>query len=106
LLTRDGVELVNTIHIVRVRDKAGLVWLAVFADVDGSALDTVVMTAGLVDRAGLIGHIGAVHELKGTQSITTVAAIIVHGARDHNLGRDIDIWPLSITSDLDTIRQS
>jgi hypothetical protein len=79
-------------------------WLAIFANVDWSTLDTVIVTSGLINGAGLISDFIVVHEIIGRDSFTTMATIIVHGAGDNNLRRNVDIWPLSFSSDFNSIR--
>ena len=77
--------------------------LAVFALDDWGALGTVSVASGSVDGAGLVSEFVVVHELVGGDGITTVASEVVGGAGDHNLGRNVDVWPLSISSDLDSV---
>ena len=54
--------------------------LAVLADIDWSAFNTVIVASGLIDGASLISDLRLVHELIGRDSLTTVAPIIIHGA--------------------------
>lgn len=103
VFTRHRIELVDSIDVVRVRDEAGLVWLTVLANIDRCAINTVIMAAGLIDRAGLIGHVGVVHELESTQGITSVATIVILRAGYHYLGGDVDIRPLSFAGNLDAV---
>jgi hypothetical protein len=104
--TLKRVKLVYSVYIVGIRDETRFVWLAILAHVNGSTLDAIVMTTSLINGAGLISHISTMHELEGTQSVATVAAIVIHGAGNYSLRRDVDIWPLSFTSDLNTIGES
>jgi hypothetical protein len=60
--------------------------VAVLANIDGSALDAVVVAAGLIDRASLVRHLVVVHELESADGLTTVAAVVVLGAGYHDLG--------------------
>jgi len=60
--------------------------MAILAHVDRSAIDTVIVTASLVNRASLIGNLVFAHEIESTESEPTMATIIVHGTRNHNLG--------------------
>ena len=79
LLTGDRSELIDLVHTVLVRNEAwATTWLAILANVDRSAFDAVVVTASLVNGAGLIGDIVLVHVLKGRDGFTTVAAVVVH----------------------------
>jgi len=103
VLTRHRIELVDSIDVVGVRNEAGLMWLAVLADINRCAFNTVVMAASLIDRAGLICHIGVVHEFESAQGITAVATIVILRAGDHHLGGDVDIGPLSLAGDLDAV---
>ena len=80
-------------------------WLAVLANINRCALNAVVMTTSLIDRAGLIGHVGVVHELESAQGITAVTTIIILRARDYHLRGDVYIGPLSLSGDLDAVRK-
>ena len=89
--------------MVTGRDETGLVRLAVLALDDWGALSTVSVSSGSVDGAGLVSEFVVVHEFVGRDGITTVAAVVVGGAGDHNLRRDVDVWPLSVSSDLNSV---
>ena len=99
----EGSKLIDFVHVVTGRDEAGLVGLTVLALDDWRALSTVSVASGSVDGAGLVSEFVVVHELVGGYCITTVAAVVIGRAGDHNLGRDVDIWPLSISSDLNSV---
>ena len=99
----EGSKLIDFVHVVTGRDEARLVRLAVFALDDWGALGTVSVASGSVDGAGLVSEFVVVHELVGGDGITTIAAEVVGGAGYHNLRRDVDVWPLSISSDLDSV---
>ena len=77
VLTRHRIELVDSIDVVGIRNEAGLMWLAVLADINRCAFNTVVVAASLIDRAGLISHVGVVHELESAQGITAMATIVI-----------------------------
>lgn len=85
-LSLEVTVLVDAVDVVLVGDEAVKVWVAVLAHVDGRALDAVVVAACLVDRAGLVCDVVVAHELEGAQGETTVATVVVLGARDHYLG--------------------
>jgi hypothetical protein len=70
-------ELVDSIHVVLVRDKAVSVRVAIFADVDGGTFDAVVVSASLVNGACLISDIVSMDEIEGTVGLTTVAAKVI-----------------------------
>lgn len=89
--------------IVFVWDEARAARIAVLALDNGGALNTVVVASGLVDGAGLICDVGGVHVLKSGNGFSSVAAIIIHAARDHTLGRDVDIRPDSLSVHLYSI---
>lgn len=78
--------------------------LAVLALGDGRALDTVVVSSGSVDGAGLVGNVVIVHKFEGGVSFTTVAPIVIHGAGDDYLGGDVDVGPLCLSGNLDSVR--
>lgn len=106
LLTGDSAEFVNTVDEVLVGDEAGLAGVAVTAHVHGGADLTVVETAGAVDGASLIGDLVVGHPLEGVVGLTTVATLVLGLARDDDLGRDVDVGPGGVTSDLDSIGES
>jgi len=97
--------LVNSIDVVGVWNEAWFMWITVHADGDWVTLDTIVIASGSVDGAGLIGDLVGVHPLEGVVSLTTVATIISR-AGDKNLWGDVNIWPGSLSSDLDSIGES
>lgn len=104
ILTCNRAELVDLEDTVLSRYVAfAATRVASLANVDGSAIDAVVVTASLIDGAGLISDVVVVHEFEGRQGLTTVAAVIIHGARYDNLRRDADVGPLSVSVDLNTI---
>lgn len=78
LLALDFTKLVNAIDEVLVGNEAVLVRVAVFADVDWGALNTVIVTTGLVNRASFIGDVVVVHELEGREGETTMATVVIH----------------------------
>jgi hypothetical protein len=79
--------------------------LAVLAHHDGGAFNTVIVTSSSVNRASLIGNVGVVHEFESRQGIASVASHVILITRDHDLGRDVDVWPGSLPCDLDSVRQ-
>jgi len=95
----------NTILVVCLGGEAWSTWQAVLAFEHLGALLTVVVASGSVDGALLIGDTVVLHVLEGSQLPSTVASITGIVARDHLLWGDIDIWPSSISSDLDSIRE-
>jgi hypothetical protein len=56
----------NLVNIVSVWDETGLLRIAVLANVNGSAFDSIVVTSSLIDRAGLVCDLIFVHEVEGT----------------------------------------
>lgn len=80
-LTGNRAELVDLEDTVLFRDVTfAAARIASLANVDRGAIDAVVVTASLVDGAGLIGDVVGVHELEGREGLTAVAAVIIHGA--------------------------
>ena len=79
LLARDGSELVNIEDSVLIWDEAwATTWLAILANVDRCALDTIVMATSLIDGTGLISDVVLVHVIEGRDSLTTMASIVIH----------------------------
>ena len=62
------------------------------------------MTTGLVDRACLIGDLVLGHVLEGVESIATMATIVLHLARDEDLGSNIDLGPQTSACNFDPVR--
>ena len=106
LFAADRAKLVNLVDAVLVRDEAGLARVAIFTLAHGAATLAVVVAAGQVTCAGLIGDLILLHPLEGAQVEATVATASVHFTGDQNLRRDIDVWPGSLASDFNAIRQS
>ena len=79
--------------------------MAVLADSDVGASDSVVKASGSVERAGLICHFIGMHELESAQGPSSMASLIELTARDNDLWRDVDVWPLCISGDLYSVRQ-
>jgi len=55
-----------------------------------------------VDRASFVSDFVVGHPLESVVSLSTMATIITT-ARNENLRSDVDIWPSSLSSDLDSI---
>mmetsp|Transcript_48609 Transcript_48609/g.66033 ORF Transcript_48609/g.66033 Transcript_48609/m.66033 type:complete len:266 (-) Transcript_48609:18-815(-) len=106
LLTRQVTVLVGLVDIVVLGNVTSLTRVAVSAALHGGADLAVVVTSGSVDRASLISNLVLRHPLEGFVVRTTMATIILHLARDENLGSDVDIGPSSVSGNLDTIRHS
>ena len=105
LLARDLTVLIGVVDFVVVLVPAALRWGAVFAHDLLRALGTVVMTSGSVDGACFISDLVVVHPLKGVVCLTTMAAIITR-AGNEDLWSNVDIWPGSLSRNLDSIRHS
>jgi len=78
LLASQVAVLIHAIHVVLVRYEAVSVWVTILAHVNRCALDAIIVTARLVNRASLIGDVCLAHELEGTQRKSTMATVIVH----------------------------
>lgn len=101
--TGDWAVFIDMVDVVAFRNPAAFVGETVLAlDIIGT-VDTVVPTSGLVDRAGFIGDVVVVDVGISSQSITTVATLIGGFTGDQDLGRDVDIGPLSVSHDLDSV---
>jgi len=103
LLSLDVSVLIGVVVLVVVLGPASLAWAAVVALELLRALLTVVVASGSVDGASLISDLVLGHPLEGVVSITTVASIITR-AGDEDLRSDVDIWPLSLSGNLDSVR--
>jgi hypothetical protein len=103
VLSFEGAEVGHVVDAVGVGHEAGLVGHAVLAHCDVRALDSIVMASCSVDGAGLISDFIVLHEVVGANGISSVAAIVEATAGNHYLGRDVNIWPGSISGDLDSV---
>ena len=99
----DMVILVNLVDQVLVWNKTSLTWTAVSADVHSGADSAVVMTASLIDRAGLIGDLVLGHPLEGVESVAAVAAVVLVLAGDEHLRGNVDLRPGTGASNLDSV---
>jgi len=103
-LTRHFVVLVNLVNVVRVWNKAGFTWITVSAHGDVGARVSIIMASGSVDRTGLVSNVVFKYVFVGGEWVTTVAALAVLSfARDQYLRSNVDIWPSSVSHDLDSI---
>tara|TARA_B110000285_G_scaffold232124_1_gene302448 strand:- start:416 stop:619 length:204 start_codon:yes stop_codon:yes gene_type:complete len=62
----------------------------------------IVVTSGSVNGAGLVSDFVLSHPLESIVGLSTMASIITT-AGDEDLRSDVDVWPLSLSSDLDSI---
>ena len=99
----DRTELVHFVDIVLGRYEAIFMRMAVFALDNGRAFKTIVMSSGSVDRASLISHIVLMHVFIGRDSFTTMTPSVFGRTGEQNLRRDIDVWPLGVSSNLDSV---
>jgi len=102
-LTIDGTVLIDLVVEILVWDVASLTWLAVAAPRHGRAADTVIPTSGLIDRACLISDVVVLDPLVDIDRVTTMATVILLLARDDQLWGQVDIWPLTVTEELDSV---
>jgi len=98
------VELINAEDEVFLLCPAALSGGAVHADDLIVAGEAVVVTPGLVVRAGLGGDVVLLDVAEGVVGVATMAALVI-GAGDEHLGRDVDISPDSLPSDLDPVTE-
>jgi hypothetical protein len=101
----DVAVLLNVVFVVLLGDDASFTGSAVSAVRHSRATNTVVPASTLVDGASLIGDVVVEHPFVGVGCITTVAAVVFLLAGDDELNGQVNVWPLSITGDLDSIRQ-
>lgn len=76
---------------------------AVFALDHGGAADSVVAAVGLVGGAGLVGDVVVVDPFIGVFGITSSTALIGVLAGDEDLGAEVDIGPLRVSGDFDSV---
>jgi hypothetical protein len=77
LLSLEVSELINVVNLVFIRDKAWLKWITVSAKGDWGALNSVVVSSSLIDRASFIGDFVVVHPLESTKWLSSMATIIL-----------------------------
>ena len=66
---------------------------------------SVVQTTGCVDRARFIGNLILGHPFEGIEMPSTMATVVASLTGDEHLGRDVDVGPGSLASNLDSIRE-
>ena len=101
----DVTVLLNVVLVVLLGDNASSSGSAVSAERHSRAANTVVPASTLVDRASFIGNVVVEHPFVGVGCITTVAAVILLLAGDDKLNGQVNVGPLSITGDFDSIGQ-
>ena len=105
LLAAHSAKLIDSVHKVLVRDEACLSWTTVSAELHGRALLAVVVATCLVNRASSVSDLVVGHPSKSIVGFTSVAAQIRGFARDQGLWRDVNVWPSSVSGDLDSVRK-
>ena len=65
----------------------------------------VVKTASLIDGACFISDFIVGHPFEGVVRFTSMAAQVFGFTRDNDLRRDVDVRPLSIPGNLDSVRE-
>ncbi len=86
LLAGDWSVLIHVEHSVLIGYEAGATTgLAVLAHVDWGTDDSIVEASCLVDGTSLISDVVLVHELEGAECLTTMATLVISGARDDYL---------------------
>jgi hypothetical protein len=98
-------EFFDSINVIGVWYEAWIVRVAVLANSDVRALNSIVMSSGSVDGASLISHFISVHVGECGNSISTVATKIGLTARDQDLGSNINIRPCSLSGDFYSVRE-
>jgi hypothetical protein len=96
---------VDVVLVVGLGDDTSRGGCAVTAHGHSGAALTVVPTSSLVNSASLISDIVALNPLVSVVSIATVATVIGLLARDQNLRSQVNIGPLSVTQNLDSVGQ-
>lgn len=99
-LADNGTKLLRVVDVVGVRDETSLSRIAVSAVGHSGAGATIVKTATTVNGAGLVGDLMGVHPLVGKDCVTAVAAKGVVLTVNQDLGRDVDVWPRSVSRNL------
>jgi len=101
----DVTVLLNVVLVVLLGDNASSSGGAVSAERHSRATNTVVPASTLVDRASFIRNVVVEHPFVSVGCITTVAAVILLLAGDDKLNGQVNVGPLSITGDFDSIGQ-
>lgn len=102
----DVSVLVDAVDLGSFLGPAAFLGEAVLALDHGGASDSVVVSEGLVGRAGFVGDVVSVDPFVGGSGVSTVAAFIGGLTRDQDLRGDKDIRPFSFPGDLDSVAQS
>jgi hypothetical protein len=94
---------VDVVLVVRLGDDTGGGGSAVTAHSHGRATLSIVPASSLVNSACLICNIVILDPLVSVVGITTVAAIVGLLAGDKHLRGQIDIGPLGVANNLDSV---
>lgn len=97
-----GAEFIDSVDLGPLLRPASLPGEAVLALDLVTAAHSVIMTEGLVGRAGLISDVVVVDPLVRVFGIASAAAIVI-GAGDEHLGSEVDIGPLGLPPDFDAV---
>lgn len=104
-LALHSAELFHSVDLCPLLRPAALSGEAVLALDLIAAAHSVVVAECLIRRAGLVSDVVLVDPLVSVFGIASSAAVVVR-AGDENLRSDIDVWPLSLSPDLDAIGES
>jgi len=96
-------EFVDIVLVVRLGDDAGGRGSAVTAHSHGGATFSIVPASGLVNSAGLVSNGISLDPLVSVVGITTVAAVVSLLAGNKHLRGQVDVGPLSIADNLDSV---
>ena len=103
LLSCNQSEFFNSVDLCSFLSPASSVGKTVSALNISTASNSVIMAKSLIGGAGLISDIIMVDPFISVFSVTSIASIIRGFTRNEDLWGEIDVWPLCISSDFNTI---
>ena len=104
-LTLDHSELIDTIYLRSLLCPASRSRHTIFALDFWWASDTISSSERSIGWASLISYVIIKDPLVSVKSITSITAVVLIITWYQNLRREVDVWPLSFTSNFDTVRK-
>lgn len=100
LFSTNCSEFIDSVDLRSLLGEASFIGHAVSAFDLFVALNSIVVTSGLIYRAGLVGDVVFVDPFEGGDGVSSVASVIRAFARNKDLRGYVNIRPLSVSHDL------
>lgn len=103
LFAFDFSILINSVDFSSLLSPTAFLWETVLALNHSRTSNTIVVSKSLIWWTSLISNVIIMDPFISSFSVTTVASFIWFFTRNQNLWTKNDIWPLSFSSDFNTI---